>query len=94
MAGTGTVDYADGLTISRVTLRLWVTVSHKDTPRDDAKVIEYGDSVPQALWATIDLDGTVDSIEAIRIAGYGPWNVAGQARYGWAFEIDVRITAC
>lgn len=94
MAGTGTVDYADGLTTSRVTLRLWVTVAHKDTPRDDQKVIAYGDSVPIALWQTIDLSSTVDSITAIRIVGYGPWTVAGQARFGWAFEIDVLITAC
>ena len=41
-----------------------------------------------------DLAGTVDSIEQIRIAGYGPWQINGMPRYGWAFEIDVRITAC
>lgn len=95
MAGTGLIDYADGLTIyNPITLRLWVTVAHKDTPRNDAAVIGYGDSVPQALWQSIDLAGTVDSIEAIRIVGYGPWTVAGLQRFGWAFEIDVRITVC
>ena len=95
MAGTGLVNYSDGLTIyNPITLRLWVTVAHKDTTRNDAAVIGYGDTVPGALWSTIDLDGTVDSIEAVRIAGYGPWTVNGMARYGWAFEIDVRITTC
>jgi hypothetical protein len=69
-------------------------VAHFDTPRADQKTIAYGDSVPIALWATIDLSGTVDSITAIRIVGYGPWTVAGQNRFGWAFEIDVLITAC
>ena len=95
MAGTGTIDYADGLTIyNPITLRLWLTVAHTDTPRNDAKVIGYGDTVPAALWATIDLSGTVDSIEAIRIVGYGAWTINGMARYGWSFEVDVRITAC
>lgn len=95
MAGPGSIDYSDGLTIYYpMTLRLWLTVAHKDTPRDDAKVIGYGDTVPAALWASLDLAGTVDAIEAIRIVGYGPWQINGMARYGWAFEIDVRITAC
>lgn len=95
MAGPGSIDYADGLTIyNPITLRLWLTVAHKDTGRDDAKVIGYGDTVPAALWASLDLAGTVDVIEAVRIVGYGPWQINGMARYGWAFEIDVRITAC
>lgn len=95
MAGPGTVDYADGLTIYYpMTLRLWVTAAHKDTARNDAVVIGYGDTVPAALWASLDLAGTVDAIEALRIVGYGPWVINGMARYGWAFEIDVRITAC
>ena len=55
-----------------ITLRLWLTVAHNDTPRNDAKVIGYGDTVPAALWAYIDLAATVDGIEAIRIVGYGP----------------------
>ena len=95
MAGPGSIDYADGLTIyNPITLRLWLTVAHKDTPRDDAKVIGYGDTVPAALWASLDLAQTVDVIEAVRIVGYGAWQINGTARYGWAFEIDVRITAC
>ena len=95
MVGPGFVNYSDGLTIyNPITLRLWLTVAHKDTGRDDAKVIGYGDTVPAALWATKDLSGTVDSIEQIRIVGYGPWQINGMPRYGWAFEIDVRITAC
>jgi hypothetical protein len=95
MAGTGIVNYGDGLTIyNPITLRLWLTVAHKDTGRNDAKVIGYGDSVPQALWQSLNLAGTVDSIEQIRIVGYGPWSINGLARYGWAFEIDVRITVC
>ena len=95
MAGPGFVNYSDGLTIyNPITLRLWLTVAHKDTGRDDAKVIGYGDTVPAALWATIDLSGTVDSIEQIRIVGYGPWQINGMARYGWAFEIDVSIRVC
>lgn len=95
MAGTGSVDYSDGLTIyNPITLRLWLTVAHTDTPRNDAKVIGYGDTVPAALWQSLDLAGTVDAIEAIRIVGYGLWTINGMARYGWSFEIDVRITAC
>ena len=95
MAGPGVVDYFDGCVYyNPITLRLWLTVAHKDTGRNDATVIGYGDSVPAALWATINLSDTVDSIEQIRIVGYGPWMINGMARYGWAFEIDVRITVC
>lgn len=95
MAGPGTINYFDGLTIYYpMTIRLWLTVAHKDTPRDDAKVIGYGDTVPSALWADPTLSGTVDYIEVVRIVGYGPWTINGMPRYGWAFEIDVRITAC
>lgn len=95
MAGPGTVNYFNGLTIYYpMTLRLWLTVAHKDTGRDDAKVIGYGDTVPAALWADPTLSGTVDHIDLVRIAGYGPWTINGMPRYGWAFEVDVRITAC
>ena len=95
MAGPGLVNYFDGCVYyNPITLRLWITVAHKDTSRNDATMLPYGDSVPAALWASIDLSSTVDSIEAIRIAGYGPWSINGMARFGWAFEIDVRITAC
>ena len=95
MAGTGTIDYNDGLTTYRQTLRLWLTVAHKDTPRDDAKIIGYGDTAPMALWASINLSGTVDAITApIRVVGYGPWQINGMPRYGWAWEIDVLITVC
>lgn len=95
MAGPGMVNYFDGCVYyNPITLRLWITVAHKDTPRNDAAMLPYGDSVPAALWASIDLSSTVDSIEAIRIVGYGPWSINGMARFGWAFEIDVRITVC
>jgi hypothetical protein len=95
MAGPGTIDYFDGCVYFRpITLRLWLTVAHKDTARNDAKILPYGDSVPAALWADPTLSSTVDSIETIRIVGYGPWQINGMARYGWAFEIDVRITVC
>lgn len=94
MAGSGTVDYNDGLTTYRQTLRLWLTVAHKDTPRDDATILPYGDSVPYALWADQTLSGSVDSITAIRTVGYGAWQINGMARYGWAWEIDVLITVC
>ena len=96
MAGPGIIDMTPGglIVYNPITLRLWLTVAHKDTGRDDAKVIGYGDTVPAALWASLDLAGTVDVIEALRIVGYGPWQINGMPRYGWAFEIDVRITAC
>lgn len=95
MAGPGVVNYFDGcIYYNPITLRVWLTVAHKDTPRNDATMVPYGDSVPAALWASIDLSSTVDSIEAIRIVGYGPWTINGMARFGWAFEIDVRITVC
>lgn len=95
MAGRGQVNYSSGLLIyNPITLLLWITVTHKDTPRDSAKLIDYGDDVPAALWTSLDLAGAVDTIEAVRIAGYGPWVVNSMDRFGWAFEIDVRITAC
>ena len=96
MAGPGTIDLTPGglVVYNPITLRLWLTVAHNDTARNDAKVIGYGDTVPAALWADLDLAGTVDVIEAVRIVGYGPWQINGMPRYGWAFEIDVKITAC
>lgn len=95
MAGRGRVQYTGGLLVyNPVTLLLWVTVTHKDTPRDSAKLIDYGDTVPAALWSSLDLDGAVDSIEDVRMVGYGPWVVNSMDRFGWHFEIDVRITAC
>lgn len=99
MAGPGTVNYSDGLTIwYPQTIRVWLTVAHNDTARNDATVIGYGDTVPEALWAEAATDptlgGAMDSIEAIRIVGYGPWQINGMPRYGWYFEIDVRITSC
>jgi hypothetical protein len=81
-----------------MTIRCWLTVAHKDTPRDDAKVIGYGDTVPKALWAAAASDptlgGACDGIEIIRCMGYGQWLINGMQRYGWYWEIDVRITSC
>lgn len=86
------VEPADVLKGSPVTIALQLHVARKDLERDTQKVMPFSVLVPREIWDTDDLNGTVDTIQAVRQTRFGELNWGDEKTFGIEWEIDVKFT--